>query len=178
MSSLWTPDGERRVRPADEPSCVPRMRLERDLGGTAQAGGDPRDPASGGRAGSDQAMAEQMRRLEARLLDTPIEDVIANHCYGFFQLAALHLGQRPPGLESARLAIDALAAVVETLGDRLEDAAPTLRDGLAQIRLAYVQIAGARRLERRERRGPRAAEPTSRGPAARPRRAPGFAAAS
>jgi len=132
MSSLWTPDGERRVPASD------------DRG--AAAPGSPEGPDDERFDPDDPAQAEvlaRMAQLEAQLLDTPIEDVIANHCYGLFQLGALHLGQRPPGLESARLAIDALAGVVETLGDRLGDAAPTLRDGLAQIRLAYVQIAGA-----------------------------------
>jgi hypothetical protein len=84
-----------------------------------------------------------MLELERELAGAPAEDVIANHCYGMFQLAALHLGQSPPKLEAARLAIDAFAAVVETLGERLGPATGTLRDGLAQIRLAYVQIAAA-----------------------------------
>ncbi len=84
-----------------------------------------------------------MRQLADQLLATPAADVVANHCYGMFELAALHLGARPPQLAEARVAIDALAAVVEALGDRLGEAAPTLRDALAQIRLAYVQIATA-----------------------------------
>ena len=69
-----------------------------------------------------------------------MEIVVANHCFGLFELAALHLSQQPPHLDGARLAIDALAAVVEGLGDRLGEATGTLRDGLAQLRMAYVQI--------------------------------------
>ena len=132
MSSLWTPDGERRVPPLGD-SRAPERPHQEPLAGQAGDEGDP----------TQAELLAHMAEIEAQLLDTPIEDVIANHCYGLFQLAALHLGQRPPSLESARLAIDALAAVVETLGDRLGDAVLTLRDGLAQIRLAYVQIAGA-----------------------------------
>lgn len=133
MSSLWTPDGERRVPPLED-SRAPATAQQQPPGG--DGGGEESDP-------TQAELLAHMAELEAQLLDTPIEDVIANHCYGLFQLAALHLGQRPASLESARLAIDALAAVVETLGDRLGDAVLTLRDGLAQIRLAYVQIAGA-----------------------------------
>jgi hypothetical protein len=88
-------------------------------------------------------MLAELARAEEQLLSAPVEDVIANHCYGLFQLAALHLGQQPPHLEASRLAIDALAAVVDRLGERLGASAGTLRDGLAQIQLAYVQIAGA-----------------------------------
>ena len=67
--------------------------------------------------------------------------MVANHCYGLFELAAVYLSGSPPHLEDARLAIDAFGAVVEGLGERLGEAHPSLRDALAQIRLAYVQIA-------------------------------------
>jgi hypothetical protein len=82
-----------------------------------------------------------MEQLTEQLLNTPAADVIANHCYGMFELAALHLGARPPKLAEARVAIDAFAAVVEALGPRLGQAAPTLREGLSNIKMAYVQIA-------------------------------------
>ena len=59
------------------------------------------------------------RASKQELLGTPVADVLANHCYGLFQLAALHLSQNPPHLEEASLAIDGLGAMVETLGPRL-----------------------------------------------------------
>ncbi len=49
---------------------------------------------------------------------------MANHAFGLFELAALHLSLQPPQLAQARLAIDALAALVDGLGERLGDAAP------------------------------------------------------
>lgn len=130
MSSLWTPEGEHRV------------------GEGARRPPEPDPGAPGGVADPDDLDAEEeagldLDRLEAELLAAPAEIVIANHCYGLFQLAALHLGRRPPNLEQARLAIDALGAVVEALGERLGESLETLRDGLAQLRLAYVQIAAA-----------------------------------
>jgi hypothetical protein len=71
--------------------------------------------------------------------------VIANHCYGLFELAAVYLSQSPPVLEQARTAIDALGCLVDGLGERLGDAAGALREALAQVRLAYVQIETAER---------------------------------
>ena len=65
---------------------------------------------------------------------------MANHAYGLFELAAMHLSQAPPGFVQARLAIDALGALVEGLAGRLGEAEPSLVDALAQIRLAFVQI--------------------------------------
>jgi len=66
--------------------------------------------------------------------------VIANHCFGLFELAALHLSLQPPQLDQAQLAIDALGAVVDGLAGRLGQEEETVRDGLAQLRLAYVQL--------------------------------------
>jgi hypothetical protein len=75
-----------------------------------------------------------------QLASTPAATVIANHCLGLFELAALHLSLTPPQLDQAALAIDALGAIVEHLEGRLEDDEPTLRDALAQLRLAFVQV--------------------------------------
>lgn len=116
MSSLWTPDGERRVEPEDP------------------------NAADGLDAETEARYRAELADLERQLLAAPVADVIANHCYGLFQLAALHLGQKPPNVTDAQLAIDALGAVVDTLGDRLGTSAATLGEGLAQIRLAYVEI--------------------------------------
>jgi hypothetical protein len=83
-----------------------------------------------------------MAELRQQLADTPARTVIANHCYGMFELAALHLSLDPPKLEQARLAIDALALLVEGLATRLGDEEAQLRDGLTQLRLAFVRLGG------------------------------------
>ena len=130
MSGLWTPSGEHRPDPAE--SGPPA--------GGGRGGGD----GGGGEGGpEDAAVAEELRRVRAELAATPIEDLIANHGVGLWQLAVLHLvpeGEEPPRLEDAALAIDALAGIVEGLGDRLGRHAVPLRDALAQLRVAYVQV--------------------------------------
>jgi hypothetical protein len=82
----------------------------------------------------------ELDALREQLAGAPAEVVVANHAFGLFELAALHLSVQPPQLEQARLAIDAVGALVEGLGDRLGEATPTLSEGLAQLRLAFVQI--------------------------------------
>ena len=87
---------------------------------------------------------EALRELHARLVATPVDDVIVNHALGIWQLALVHLGVvtppdeqgRPPApdLASAGLAIDALAALVDGLGDRLGEHEEMLRDALGQAR--------------------------------------------
>ena len=75
-----------------------------------------------------------------RLTDVPAEVVVTNHVMGLYELAAIHLGAMPPNLAEAALAIDAVACLVEGLGDRIGPDAPVMRDALANIRLAFVQI--------------------------------------
>ena len=121
MSTIWTPGGERPVgQPAAEPA--PTSGPEPEL--------------------SDEELDAQMAELRDQLARTPVAVVVANHCFGLFELAALHLSLQPPQLEASKLAIDALGLLVEGLAGRLGDDEQQLRDGLAQLRLAFVQISG------------------------------------
>ncbi len=103
-------------------------------------------PGPGGPDGGDvdeAAVREELRRVRAELAGTPVADLVANHAIGLWQLAVLHLTpdeEAPVRLDEAGLAIDAMAALVEQLGDRLGESAEPLRDALAQLRIAYVQI--------------------------------------
>jgi hypothetical protein len=83
-----------------------------------------------------------MEAMEQELAATPAAVVVANHAVGLFQLAAIHLNQRPPQLDDGRLAIDALAALLDSASGRLGDDETALRQGLDQLRMAYVQLAG------------------------------------
>jgi len=125
VSSLWTPSGERPVEREGQPAAAEAPRRAPDLGDDEI---------------SEEELAAEMAEVQRQLLDVPAAVVIANHCIGIFQLAALHLNQPEPKLEEAQLAIDALAAIVEGLRPRLGEHEEPLRDALAQIRLAYVQI--------------------------------------
>jgi hypothetical protein len=112
MSSLWTPEGERPVS-RDEP-----------------------EPAEL----SEEELAERMDALREQLAKTPVDQIVAQTAYQFFEIGALHLSVIPPQLDQAKLAIDALGALVDGLGERLGEAAPTLKDGLTNIRMAFVEV--------------------------------------
>ena len=124
MGTIWTPSGEQPV--GDE-------------------GGDRPSAASppGGQQEAPEELEAELAEVQRQLLETPASVIIANHAIGLFQLAALHLNQQPPNFVDAQLAIDALGSVVEGLGDRLGPDEDALRDALAQIRLAFVQIKSA-----------------------------------
>ena len=101
-------------------------------------------PASAGEELGEEELQARMAELRKELVDAPAELVVANHCYGLFELAALHLSADPPQLPKARLAIDAIAALVEGLAGRLGEQETQLRESLASLRMAYVQLqAGA-----------------------------------
>lgn len=136
MGTLWTPDGEHRVggekndRASDRPGQSPLSAV-------------PDDDFDDEGLELTEEQIVQMRQLEERLAQTPASVVVANHAYGLFELAALHLGRRPPNFDQAQLAIDAMGALVEGLGDRLGDHAKQLQEGLTQLRLAFVQVRSA-----------------------------------
>jgi hypothetical protein len=93
----------------------------------------------------DDALAAQVEAMRAELAAAPVEVVVANHCYGLFELAAVYLSQQPPLVDQARLAIDALGCLVDGLEGRLGEGESALKEGLTNLRLAYVQIEGAQR---------------------------------
>src|SRR5580692_12829603 len=133
MSSLWTPSGE-HFPEKDEAAASP-----------------PPSPPGGGGAPPDDAeplSAEAQAEIDAmrqQLANSPAEVVVANHCYGLFELAAVYLSQTPPMLFQARLAIDGLGALLDGLKGRLGEAEPSLLDALSQLRLAFVQLEGVER---------------------------------
>ena len=86
---------------------------------------------------------QAMDEARSRLSEVPAEVVITNHVMGLYELGAIHLSATPPDLVQASLAIDAVACLVDGLGDRLGEDAETMRDALNNIRLAFVQIQGA-----------------------------------
>ncbi len=129
MSSIWTPGGERPVPPkppAHEPEAAPEPGVDAERGELTP---------------EEQAQLEaELEAMQHEVASTPASVVIANHAVGLFQLAAIHLNQRPPNLAEGRLAIDAMAALVEGMAGRLGDEEQPLRDGLAQLRMAFVQL--------------------------------------
>lgn len=131
VSSLWTPSGEHEPAPSstDEPAVSDDARP---------------GPGAPGAGDVDEAtVREELRRVRAELAGTPVADLVANHAIGLWQLAVLHLTpdeDTPIHLDEAGLAIDAMAALVEQLGDRLGESTEPLRDALAQLRMAYVQL--------------------------------------
>lgn len=110
------------------------MSDETDLMGAA---GDPDDQEAADQAAQIEAAMAEAR---ARLADVPAEVVVTNHVMGLYELAAIHLSSETPDLVSASLAIDAMSMLVEGLGARLGDDAPTMQDALGNIKMAFVGV--------------------------------------
>jgi len=102
---------------------------------------DSTDRADRGPDSVDAQQAQEfLDQARARLAETPAEVIVTNHVMGLYELAAIHLSSDPPNLGAASLAIDAIAALVDGLGERLGSDFPTMRDALANIRLVFVEI--------------------------------------
>ncbi len=120
MSTLWTPEGERPIARASSASAEPV--------------GEPLEELT------EEELAERMEALRDQLAQTPVAHIIAQNAYQLFEIAALHLSLVPPQLDEAKLAIDAFGLLVDGLGDKLGENSTTLKDGLAQLRMAFVQV--------------------------------------
>ncbi len=116
--SLWTPDGEHPIPPVDAA---------------------PADDLTEEQQEQARLMAKEMAEARAQLLEAEVATVITNHALGIYELAALHITADNPDMVEARLAVDALGALVEGLEGRLGDGEPTLVDALANIKIGYVQ---------------------------------------
>src|SRR6476620_2292761 len=122
MSTIGTPGGERPVgRPEPEPQSP---------AGPPGGGGDDEEL-------SDEELQARMEQLREQLAHTPAELVIANHAYGLFELAALHLSLQPPNLDQAALASDARGARTDGLAGRLGEQEQQILEALAQLRMAF-----------------------------------------
>jgi len=131
MSSLWTPSGEHFPQEEGDDAAPPPFTSPGDT--------DVTDPSHDVSEAEAQAAVDAMR---AQLANTPAEVVVANHCYGLFELAAIYLSQSPPMLFQARLAIDGLGYLLDGLRGRLGEAEPSLHESLSQLRLAFVRLEG------------------------------------
>ncbi len=128
MSSLWTPSGEHQPEP--EPEAAGHLPPEAEA------------------TELTQEQYEELLRARAELAAIPVADIVANHAIGLQQLAVIHLLPDPdaegnpgePRLAEAGLAIDALGALVDTLGERLAPHHEALREAVTQLRLAFVEL--------------------------------------
>jgi hypothetical protein len=135
--SLWTPGGEVPVGPERGPSSAGGAP---DSGVAGRVGGPDLDDLSPDERDQAEAMIAQMADVQRQILSAPAAQFVTNHVVGFYELAAIHLGQPQPDLEEARLAIDAMAAVLDSTEDRLGEDGRALRDALTQLQMVFVQV--------------------------------------
>lgn len=133
--SLWTPGGEHPTGPRGG---------EGQGAGSAGPAGESIEDLSPEDQAKVRAMQQEMAEVRQQLLEAPATVVIANHAMGIYELAAIHLTAETPKLADAVLAIDALAALVDGLEGRLGEPEPTLREALAQLRAAYLEVKSRR----------------------------------
>jgi len=133
--SLWTPDGEHEV-PRDQPAAA--KAPEQPTSGIP--GAPSLDDMSPEELAQAEAMAAELAEARARLADTPSAVVVANHAMGLYELAAIHLSSNPPNLSEAKVAVDAMAAIIDCLPGRLGEHEETLRAARSQIQMAFVEL--------------------------------------
>lgn len=133
MSSLWTPGGE---VPVNRESARPAPGPE------APAAAPGHDDVDDRLVADDEAIRAQIEAMQAQMLQLPAAEVVVEHIRGLYELAVLHLSQEAPKLAEARLAIDAVDALVTGLAGRLGAADEPLAQMVGQLKMAFVQVSG------------------------------------
>jgi hypothetical protein len=133
--SLWTPGGEVPIDRNRDPQPEPTA----DEGLAGRMGGPDLDDLSPEERAQAEQMIAEMAEVQRQILSAPAAQVVANHVVGFYELAALHLSQERPRFEEAQLAIDAMASVLDSVEERLDENGPALRNALSQLQMAFVQ---------------------------------------
>ena len=144
MSTLWTPGGEVPVgdRPSDTGPVSPAGASDTSAADAAAAAPEDFDLDSLSPEEREQAeqYIQELAESRERLRSVPASVVVTNHAMGLYELAALHLANQPPNFSEATVAIDALGALLDGMQGRLGEPEATLREGLSQIRMAFVQL--------------------------------------
>ncbi|MPZ92024.1 MAG: hypothetical protein GEU68_10390 [Actinobacteria bacterium] len=139
---------------AEEPATVTPLRppspeqSEHPSGGAAPGGGSaapaepPQPPGAAEPPGQEvwtPEQEEEARRMSEEMAQIPSLEWVINVAVTLANAAGtkLNAGHR----DDAGLAIDALTAIVEKVGPRLGEAEAPLRQTLAQLQMAYAQMA-------------------------------------
>ena len=90
---------------------------------------------------------DQLEQLREQLASVSAGDVVAEAALSLIALAYVRLGippdqhQRFRDLDAARLLVDALGGMLSATEGRLGAPEPSLRDALANLRLAFAEVA-------------------------------------
>lgn len=146
--TLWTPGGEVPIErnqpsqpsePAPSPSGRPGTPRPADEGAAGYVGGPSLEDLSPEERAQAEQMISEMAEVQRQILATPAAQIVTNHIVGFYELAAIHLGQDRPDFVQAQLAIDAMAAALDAVESRIGSDGASLRQALTQLQMAFVQ---------------------------------------
>jgi hypothetical protein len=139
MSSLWTPGGE---HPVDRPGTDQSSSRASAPPPTRPPADEPERELTPEERAAAEEYARQVEEAREQLLAAPVGLVVGQQALQMFgDLAGLYLSLPDPRINDARMAIDALAAVLDSLGPRLGEAEAALRNALTQLQMAVVEVA-------------------------------------
>jgi hypothetical protein len=153
MGTLWTPDGERDVPPADRDSALQDTGGDRSApegGGTsevlraaAEAIGVDLNSLNDEERAELAGQLEEMMAARRQAAQTPASEMLANHLMRLFDLATIYLESQPPSFSDAATIIEAFRATVDALGDRLGEHRAMLTEAQGQLQMIFVQVKNA-----------------------------------
>lgn len=143
---LWTPGGDVEI----DDNRQPRNQQTTEQIPEPRAPGQPRPHSEqaawddlgdfddlGDLGDFDEEQVAQFRKMLEQLREVPVADLILNQINTLIQVAQLHLA--PGETDEARLAIDCVKALINTVDDGFDDIRGQLDETVSQLQLLYVQ---------------------------------------
>jgi len=161
MGSLWTPDGEHDVPPAEpegstgpsddaaaaagapDPSAAPDSPADQ-LRAAAAAIGVDIDAMDEDERAELRAELEEMMRVRREVAATPAAEMLTNHMMRLFDLVTIYLEAEPPAFSEASTVIEAFRGIMDGVGNRLGDQEALLTEALGQLQMLFVQVKNER----------------------------------
>ncbi len=125
--SIWTPSGEHEI--TKEP-------LEED----GQATTEVEDLSPEEQAAQQKKMQKEFEQTKKQIAEAPVEQIISTHVIGLYELAVIHLQQEVPNLEAAKIAIDAMAGLLDGVEGQIGEPEEPMKKLLSDLQMAFVKL--------------------------------------
>ncbi len=124
--SIWTPSGEYELSGTDGA----------ESGEELESADSPQEELT---PEEQAALASEFEEAKQRISETPVDQIITTHIIGLYELAVIHLQKDPPDLKSAKIAVNAMAGIVEGVAEDLQEYEEAMRSALTEIQMAFVK---------------------------------------
>lgn len=91
-------------------------------------------------AAQQKQMQKEFEQTKKQIAEAPVEQIISTHVIGLYELAVIHLQQEVPNLEAAKIAIDAMAGLLDGVEGQIGEPEEPMKKLLSDLQMAFVKL--------------------------------------